>query len=475
MKTSFSRIFFPTAILLLCAMLLVGISFQFLVKDYMQDKTVEQLRQNADTVSQLAGAYYTSGSVTGQDFYMNLEVFSKTSGSDAIICNASGRLLLCSDSLMGCSHIGMQLDSTYLERVMRTGYAASTGRIEGLYPDARYVVSMPFYDSRGAAVGVVLVSATMSDTLLVLHRMTELYLGVAVAVVLVAVLLVNLLARNVSRPLKAMAATATDFGHGKLDARAQVSRSSPVEVQELALAFNNMAESLQKSEYQRQEFVSNVSHELKTPMTTIGGYIDGMLDGTIPPQQQRKYMQIVSGETKRLSRLVRSMLDISRLQNEGGVTEAQKTRFDMCECAGRVLIAFEQKILTKQLQVNVAFPEHPAYTRADEDAITQVLYNLTDNAVKFCRPEGELGLQIRLGDSKLYVSVSNDGDTIPPQELPRVFDRFHKLDKSRTAGSEGWGLGLYIVKTIIGAHGEDISVSSRDGRTEFTFCLPLVN
>jgi len=275
--------------------------------------------------------------------------------------------------------------------------------------------------------------------------------------------------------LRDMAKTAIAFGHGDLKARTNVSEKSPEEIRELGLAFNNMAQSLEKSEYQRQEFVANVSHELKTPMTTIGGYIDGILDGTIPPEQKAHYLRIASDETKRLSRLVRSMLDISRLQESAGVPEERKTRFDAGECVGRVLVQFERKILEKTQNVRVELPEHPVYTLADQDAITQVIYNLLDNAIKFCPPDGELGVTMGIGGNKLYVTVSNEGNTIPPEELPLVFDRFHKLDKSRSENREGWGLGLYIVKTIVCSHGEDISVSSENGMTRFTFTLPLVN
>ena len=209
-------------------------------------------------------------------------------------------------------------------------------------------------------------------------------------------------------------------------------------------------------------------------MTTISGFVDGMLDGTIPPEKHPYYLRIVSDETKRLSRLVRSMLDISRLQ-ERGIPEDKKFHFDLEECAGQVLITFEQKITAKEIQVDVDMPLHPVYTIAMEDAITQVIYNLIDNAVKFCPQGGTVGLRIREGGGKAYVSVSNTGQTIPPEELPLVFDRFHKLDKSRTQNRDGWGLGLYIVKTIICSHGENISVTSRDGKTEFTFTMPLVN
>ena len=288
-------------------------------------------------------------------------------------------------------------------------------------------------------------------------------------------ILVSVFTRRQVWPLREMAKAASSFGHGDLTARVRVDERHTLEMQELSVAFNNMASSLQKSEYQRQEFVANVSHELKTPMTTIGGYIDGILDGTIPQERQEKYLRIVSDEVKRLSRLVRSMLDISRLQDQQGIPEDKKSRFDLTECVGQVLITFEQKITEKRLDVDVNFPEHPVFTRANQDYVTQVVYNLIDNAVKFCPQDQTIGIRIREGDSKAYISVSNQGQTIPPEELSLVFDRFHKTDKSRSQNRDGWGLGLYIVKTIVCSHGEDISVTSREGKTEFTFTMPLVN
>ena len=134
-----------------------------------------------------------------------------------------------------------------------------------------------------------------------------------------------------------------------------------------------------------------------------------------------------------------------------------------------------REVESKGLSVDVQFPDFPVYTRANLDAITQVVYNLTDNAVKFCPDGGQISVSVRVGGNKVYVTVGNDGDTIPPQELPLVFDRFHKLDKSRAQNRDGWGLGLYIVKNLIDRHGENISVASQEGRTEFTFTLPLVN
>ena len=476
MKTTFSRTFFLAAVVLLAALVLVGASFQLLVRNITTRQTENALKSECSTIAALASAYYGEGSLSTQDFFVNLSIATQVSGADAVICDGTGTLALCSDSPMGCVHQGMKVSEKYMQQVYREGMVLDVGMVQGLYQESRYVVGMPIMDTRTARpVGVVIVSTPASKALSMLDKLSDGYMAVSLLVIVAAVLVITLMARKQSSPLKDMAKAASDFGHGHLDARVSVDDGSPQEVQELALAFNNMASSLQKSEYQRQEFVANVSHELKTPMTTISGYIDGMLDGTIPPERHGHYMRLVSQETKRLSRLVRSMLDISRMQESDGFPPEQLQEFSVDACAVQTLLSFEQKITQKQLQVAVDFPEHSVYTRANQDAITQVVYNLVDNAVKFCPQGGKLSLKIREGGNKVYVSVGNDGDTIPPEELPLVFDRFHKLDKSRAQNREGWGLGLYIVKTLICRHGEDISVTSQNGYTEFTFTLPLVN
>ena len=476
MRSTFSRIFFPTVLLLLAALFLVGIAFQILVRNYLNGQALDDLENDGQAIASLASAYYTEGSLTGKEFFINLSVATQVSNADAVLFDSTGRLILCSDSPLGCEHRNWMVNSDYVKQVLRSGVAKNTGAFTGLYNDVRYVVSVPILDAySGKGVGIVMVSAPMNGTLTILEKLSDIYLYVSALVVVITVILTSLLARENTKTLREMAKTASAFGHGDLDARVQIKASYPQETEELALAFNNMASSLQKSEYRRQEFVANVSHELKTPMTTIGGYIDGILDGTIPQEKHRHYMQIVSDETKRLSRLVRSMLDISRLQDQGGIPEEQKLRFDLEETIGQALITYEQKILSKGVTVEVDMPDHPVFTLANPDYITQVIYNLLDNAVKFCPKDGTLGISIKEGNNKIYISVFNDGDTIPPEELPLVFDRFHKLDKSRSQNRDGWGLGLYIVKTIVCSHGENISVSSRNGRTEFTFTLPLVN
>ena len=470
MKTTFSRTLFALASILLLALLTVGLSFQLLTRGYMKEQTLESLKKDASTISRIATAYYEDKVLSDQEFLLNFSVISQLSDADAVICNAKGALLLCSEAPLGCKHTGLVVDSAYLDLVRSQEFTVDSGMIPGLYEESRYIVSTPIWSTQGQFLGIVMVSLPFTISQQVLSRLSNTYLLISLLVILVAAVVLVLYAKRQSSPLRELERAAVAFGHGDLSARVTLHEEHPREIRELSLAFNNMAVSLEKSESQRQEFVANISHELKTPMTTISGYVDGILDGTIPQEQHRHYLQIVSDESKRLSRLVRSMLDISRLQ-EQGVPEEKKTRFDIGECAGRMLLTFEQLINEKHLNVEVELPDYPIYTFACKEHMEQVFYNLIENAVKFSHTT--LGIRLRLDDRKAYVTVFNDGPTIPSDQLPLLFERFHKLDKSRNRRQEGWGLGLYIVKTIVCSHGEDISVSSHDGQTEFTFTLPL--
>ncbi len=475
MKTMFGRQFLLTAACILCSILILGASFRVFIQKYVQSESQKSLYQSAEAVAELASAYESIGDLENNwEFHINLSFAAEAAGTDTVICDETGVVILCSCSEFRCAHLGLQVPQTFVDQVIQEGKTADAGILQGLYDDSRSVVSIPIISQAdGEASGIVIASTGQTQVVGVIRQMTDIFLMTGAVVLLLAVIACSALMRRTSQPLKDLAGAARRFGHGNLDARVELDEHNPAEIEELAVAFNNMADSLEKSEQQRKEFIANVSHELKTPMTTIAGFMDGMLDGTIPPEQHRHYMQIVSDEVRRLSRMVRGMLDISRLQDQT-IPEEKKTVFDLCEAAGQVLVSFEQKITQKQLDVQVDMPNEATYTLADADSITQVIYNLMDNAVKFCQQGGTLGLKIQPEDKKIFVSVSNTGLTIPENELSRIFDRFHKTDKSRSVDRDGVGLGLYIVKTIICSHGEDISVTSRDGLTVFTFSLPVV-
>ena len=243
------------------------------------------------------------------------------------------------------------------------------------------------------------------------------------------------------------------------------------EIDELADSLNFAAGELAKADHLQKELVANVSHDLRTPMTTIAGFIDGILAGAIPPDKHEYYLGIIATEVRRLSRLVASLLDISRMQ--AGDRKFTMAPFDICEMARQIIISFEQKIDAKRLDVEFECDRDNMIVNADRDAIYQILYNICDNAVKFSREKGLLRLSlVREKDKKVVISVYNEGQGIPAEDIPYVFERFYKSDKSRGLDKSGVGLGLFIAKTIIKAHDQDIWVKSEFGQyCEFGFTL----
>ena len=474
MKTTFSRQFAMIAALLLLCLLITGVSFRFLMLGTIESQNQQTMIRDAEAVAELAEAYDSVGDLQNNfDFHISLSLFTKVGDAEALLCDTDGVIRICSCEKFSCDHIGQTVDPVLLAEIQKDGSWYEETSLSSIYDEPRYLAGQTLLASDGEQIGYVLVSAPMAQTKNFMLRSSTLFFYVAIAVLIVSMLAASFLSRMQVRPLGQMADAARRFGRGELGVRVEESPKNTSEINDLARAFNTMVDSLESSERRRQEFVANVSHELKTPMTTIGGYIDGMLDGTIPPEKQQHYMQIVSGEVRRLSRLVRNMLDISRLQAMG-VEESRMTRFDLGELMSDVIITFEQKINGKGLNVDVELPDRPVWVKAERDGITQVVYNLLDNAIKFCPQGGKLGLFLALEGGKAKVTVQNSGPTIDPNELPLLFDRFHKADKSRSADREGWGLGLYIAKTIVGAYGGDIWATSENGINNFIFTLPTV-
>jgi len=474
MRTTFSRQFAFTASLILCSLLLVALAFQPLLRSYLIQTTEQSLRANAGAVANLAAAYDTAGELEHNwDFRISLDLAAQVSGSDALVADPTGEVILCTCGELHCQHLGQMLPEELVIAALQDSAVFSTEHLDGLYDAGRHLVAQKIVSATSEnTIGIVVASSQLVQISELLSQTFNIFLFCGITVLLLALVASSILASRQTKPLRDIADTAVRFGRGELDLRVPTGGRNTEEVDDLAYAFNSMAENIAQSEARRSEFVANVSHELRTPMTTIAGFMDGMLDGTIPESEHRKYMQAVSDEVRRLSRLVRDMLDVSRLKaEEKGPIHWQV--FDLCEQLGLGLLSFEQRINEKNLQVDVLLPDAGCNVLANQDAITQVIRNLLDNAVKFTPEGGTLILSLKPEGDKAFATVSNTGETIPPEELNLIFDRFHKTDKSRSMDREGVGLGLYIVKSILDEHGEDIAVQSENGLTSFSFTLPL--
>lgn len=340
----------------------------------------------------------------------------------------------------------------------------------GVYEKKQFVVGVPMTDADGNTLGLVLAVMNSAELMQMWRSFIALFFMTSAIILLLAFVASFVTSMRQIQPLTEMVKATRAYAGGDFDVRMQETGDCG-EISELAASFNAMADSLQETERQRRDFIANVSHELKTPMTTIAGYTDGILDGTIPPEKERQYLQIISDESRRLSRLVRRMLDISQIQNK----EMKKEEFDLCESARIALLSMEKKITDRGLDVDAEIPEDSVMVQGDRDLITQVIYNLLENAAKFATPGSQLYLGLAVNGEKAYVTVRNLGPTIPAEEIPLLFERFHKSDKSRSEDKDGYGLGLYIVKTILAQHKEQITVTSQDGVTAFTFTMQMAH
>lgn len=320
-------------------------------------------------------------------------------------------------------------------------------------------------------IGSVVACSSETNTDALILTMNRTVLMSVLWITLACLVAVYFISERLTAPLKEMSRAVKRFAAGQFDARIEVVGQD--EIAELAIAFNNMASSLQTNEELRRTFLANVSHDLRTPMTTISGFIDGILDGAIPRDQHEYYLGVIAAEVRRLSRLVSQLLDVSRL--EAGERQFNMNPYDICEQAREIIIANIQRLEDKNLDVEFECDHDNMFVDADKDAIHQIFYNICDNAIKFSRPGGKYKIsikEIKERDKRVMISVYNEGEGIPAADLPYIFDRFYKSDKSRGIDKTGVGLGLYIARTIIEAHKQKIWVESEEGKwCRFTFTL----
>ena len=273
----------------------------------------------------------------------------------------------------------------------------------------------------------------------------------------------------VYRPLRKITAGAIRYASG--DYQTHIKAGGQDEMGYLAETLNFMAEEIQKSDDYQRQFIANVSHDFRSPLTSIKGYLEAMLDGTIPRDMEEKYLERLITETDRLSKLTQSMLSLNKLDEEGVLN---RSNFDINRMIRQVCGSFEMQCAKKNLQFSLIFAEKKEMVYGDYPKIQQVLYNLIDNAVKFSKEGTEICIRTEEKGTKVFTSVKDQGIGIPKKDMQKIWERFYKTDLSRGKDKRGTGLGLSIVKGIITAHKEHIDCISTEGvGTEFIFTLPV--
>ncbi len=474
MKSIYLRNFTATALLVLTCFILVAFSFVgigrlYLIREYKSDMVA-----SAEEVSRTAAAVGQNDSMNSWLLSMIISAISRSTGNHIFITDANGLVMSCSDQTPMCKHYGTLLPEDIMAEI-KSGQETEISTLGGMYTNPRYIVTHEITrETDGELMGYVFVTNAPDNILSNWSTFVLIATVIAVLVLCMSLAVSLVYSKRMARPLDEIAAASRKFARGDFSVRVKQQEDPTDEMGALIDSFNKMADSLQNAENRRSEFIANVSHELRTPMTTIAGFADGILDGTIPKDQETKYLTSIRDETRRLSRLVRDMLDASQTRARAA-DPSKRTVFDLTELVLQTLLGFETRATQKNLDVDPQLPENHIMVIADKDAITRVIYNLLDNAVKFATPGSCLTLRLYRDAQKAYVSIKDIGETIPQDDLPFIFDRFHKSDRSRSLDKDGVGLGLYLVKSIINSHDEDIAVKSEDGATEFIFTLKLAD
>lgn len=468
----FNKYFLATAAIVILSITFIIMILSFTYNKYIVDEKYKSLDKACTSVTDFVEAAANDSLINSPErgLYYVISNIAEVTDFDIFVTDRLGVIKVCSCAQYGtegsCEHTGIRISEEHLDDSSKEN--RSLGTI-GIYRNPHYIVASSLVNSE-KQVGFVVAAASSDGIHQIISRIIRLSAFSSIGPLLVMSLALYGINYRLTKPLKLMSEAARAMARGDFSRRIPV--TSDDEIGELAVSFNQMTNSLVRLEETRKDFIANVSHELKTPMTTIAGFIDGIIDGTIEQEKSKHYLEIVSGEIKRLSRMVQSMLSLARL--ESGEFTLKTEQFDFRELVLSVVISQEQRIEQKKINVN-GLDELPSVSlNADKDMIYRVIYNLVDNAVKFTDENGTISFKVRADSKKLVFRIQNTGKGIPKNDLPYVFERFYKVDKSRSANKNSTGLGLYIVKTIVKNHGGSISVSSAENEfTAFEVTLPI--
>ncbi len=466
-KSIFAKYFTMVVAILSVSVIVFSTIVLFSTKKQWIDDKNTLLSKNVSAVSQLLSDPIYSFGQGQESVFSTIEIVAEIIDSTIFVVDEQGQCYYSTGVENNAPQNGYIIDTAILTKATRGKYIES-GTLKGALKERCFIVGYPVYIN-GVQNGVVFASAPLKQSDTCFFKVFKILLYAGTIVLFIALIITYLTSAQLTKPLRQMATVVKKIESGDFTAKINVFRKDEIGL--LAEAINTMSTSIGALEGMRRSFISSVSHELKTPMTTISGFVDGILDGTIPPEESKKYLRIVSDETKRLSRLVNSMLQLSRLESEK--MQLNKTTFNLSDMIISVFISFEQKISEKNLKIIGLDLLKPLSVTADRDLIYQVVYNLVENAIKFTPQDGEVSVECGIIKKMVGFTIKNSGEGLSANEMANIFERFYKTDRSRSKDKSGMGFGLHIVKTILNLHNGKITVGSVLGEyTQFDVTLP---
>lgn len=462
----FKKFFLTTTLIIIASITLITIILSFFVSSYLRNDKLVALKGTCDSVVEFTKVLDVKD-VNRLKSPKVFKSFSQITDVQIFISDIFGEVYFCGCNdweIYGICNHNVNLVPDSILASLEKGEHSENGDLDGFFSSAYFIHAKSLRNGEGDKIGYVF--AFLSPTSIEKFYNKILWMFFISAIIPLVVMFVAefIISYRFTKPLRLMAEASSSIARGDFSKRIPVTGND--EISELAVAFNQMINSLVQTESTRRSFIANVSHELKTPMTSISGFIDGMLDGTILEEKHSYYIGIISNEVKRLSRLVQSMLSLSKL--ESGEMQISKTKFSLTDAIFETVVSFESRIESKKLEILGLDSIEQISLNADKDLIFQVIYNLVDNAVKFTNEGGKITFSVQKDGGFVKFIINNTGTGIKKEDLPFVFDRFYKTDRSRSMEKDSMGLGLYIASTIVSIHGGKILVRSLENKfTEF--------
>lgn len=466
-KSLFSKMVTIYAIIIAASFIMIAGILSLWFENYFIDSRKEQLVNESQLIKDYVVKYVNRDSdMTIGKLNDVLKLFSRTSKAEIWISDNYGRIYAISDE----NHKDVILNlvpGKDLEELRLNHIQEKSGLVEGWFQTPMHIYEIPIFDSYKFS-GIVIMSTSMNEVNEPMNKVfTIIWVSAIFAIITSCIASYYFSQKIIIKPLAEINYVAGKISKGEVEKRVNIVSND--EIGELVKSFNSMADSLEQIERNRRNFISNVSHEIRSPITSIKGFIGGILDGVIPKEKQNYYLSMTYEEIQRLTRLVNDLLDLSAI--EAGQLSIRKERFEINEIIRISVIKFETKINEKKLKVDVCFNQDKLYVIGDRDRIVQVITNLIDNAIKYVGEGGNINVTTKTKGEKVFISVFNDGPIISKEDLKHIWDRFYKADKSRTS-KISTGLGLPIVRSILTQHGEDIWVESKEKEgVTFTFTL----
>ena len=471
-RSVFSRMLWTYLVIVTAALLVLGILIGSNFHTQYLDDLVDSMITETQEINSIVEEKYYSGEQRGLAI-TEIQVIARKYDAYIWIIDSSGVLRINDPNNQSEWSESTEFDlQNSLNDVVKEGrIIRTTGFFGDSFGEPVMTVARPLYinGSIKGAIYMHVKTGSINDSVSEIYKnvFTAAFMGILLACVFVPIT-----ARSFTKPLEKMNHVAQSYAKGDFSSRVEVKSND--ELGQLAASFNKMAKELKGIDDLRKSFVANASHEMKAPLASMRGFLEAIIDGSVPEGEKDEYLKIVLDETKRLSNLVTNLLDLSKI--ESGNFPMSKRPFDVNELIRRILITFEGRIDGKELEIEVDFENDVCMVYADRDHISQVIRNLLDNAIKFTPERGVIAIKSRTEDGKAYISVADTGRGIPQEDLEHIWGRFYKVEKAHTPGSEGTGLGLSIVKKIIEQHNCTITAESELGKgTVFTFTLPLTS